>query len=54
MVELPEMDVKGKVSSLEWQTRVELAACYRLLAMLGWDDLIYIQVKAVGSKLGLQ
>lgn len=25
----------------EWQARVELAACYRIFAMLGWTELIY-------------
>lgn len=25
----------------EWSARVELAACYRLFAMLGWTELIY-------------
>ncbi len=26
---------------LEWQSRVELAACYRIFAMLGWTEIIY-------------
>lgn len=25
----------------EWQTRVQLAACYRVFAMLGWTEMIY-------------
>ena len=25
----------------EWATRVELAACYRIFAMLGWTEMIY-------------
>lgn len=25
----------------EWEARVELAACYRIFAMLGWSELIY-------------
>src|SRR5918998_393678 len=25
----------------EWATRVELAACYRVFAMLGWTEMIY-------------
>ncbi len=25
----------------EWQARVQLAACYRIFAMLGWSELIY-------------
>ncbi|MGH7087234.1 MAG: class II aldolase/adducin family protein, partial [Acetobacteraceae bacterium] len=24
----------------EWATRVDLAACYRLIAHFGWDDLV--------------
>ena len=28
------------ISAEEWQVRVDLAACYRLLAHFGWDDLI--------------
>ncbi|MEZ8143177.1 class II aldolase [Enterovibrio norvegicus FF-33] len=38
---LPKLDLKGKVSDIEWQRRVDLAACYRLVAHMGWDDLIY-------------
>ncbi len=30
----------------EWQTRIELAACYRLCAINGWDDSIYTQITA--------
>ena len=33
------VSVKGKVSEAEWRTRVDLAACYRLVAHYGWDDL---------------
>ena len=29
------------MSSAEWQTRVDLAAVYRLVARHGWDDVIY-------------
>lgn len=25
----------------EWQARVQLAACYRVFAMLGWTEMIY-------------
>ncbi|WP_373567878.1 class II aldolase/adducin family protein [Colwellia sp. M166] len=38
------MDLKNKVSAQEWQLRVDLAACYRLIALHGWDDLIYTHV----------
>ena len=39
-------DVKSKVSAEEWQTRVDLAACYRLVAHFGWDDLIFTHISA--------
>jgi len=29
------------MSSAEWQSRVDLAAVYRLVAHRGWDDVIY-------------
>jgi ribulose-5-phosphate 4-epimerase/fuculose-1-phosphate aldolase len=38
--------LKGKVSEQEWQLRVDLAACYRLVAELGWDDIIYTHLSA--------
>lgn len=34
------------VSQEEWQTRVDLAAVYRLVAHYGWDDLIYTHISA--------
>src|SRR4029453_7344049 len=30
-----------RMSSAEWQARVDLAAVYRLVARHGWDDVIY-------------
>lgn len=38
--------VKDQVSAAEWQARVDLAACYRLVAMHGWDDLIFTHISA--------
>lgn len=38
--------VKDKVSPEEWQTRVDLAACYRLVADFGWSDLIFTHITA--------
>jgi ribulose-5-phosphate 4-epimerase/fuculose-1-phosphate aldolase len=32
---------QGTVSDAEWEARVDLAAVYRLLALYGWDDVIY-------------
>ncbi len=40
------ISLKGKVSAEEWQARVELAALYRLVALYGWDDLIYTHISA--------
>jgi hypothetical protein len=28
------------MSKAEWQTRVDLAACYRLVDLSGWSDLV--------------
>ncbi len=39
-------DVKGQVSEAEWQTRVDLAAFYRLMPLFGMSDLIYNHVTA--------
>ncbi len=33
--------VRGRVSEEEWKMRVDLAACYRLVAHFGWDDLLF-------------
>ncbi len=38
--------VTSRVSPEEWQTRVDLAACYRLVALYGWDDLVFTHVSA--------
>ena len=38
--------LQGKVSAVEWQTRVDLAACYRLVAEYGWDDLVFTHITA--------
>jgi ribulose-5-phosphate 4-epimerase/fuculose-1-phosphate aldolase len=36
----------NQVSAEEWQTRVDLAAAYRLVALYGWDDLIFTHISA--------
>ncbi|WP_077338157.1 class II aldolase/adducin family protein [Pseudocolwellia agarivorans] len=46
MFELPNISLKNKVSQSEWNTRVDLAACYRLVTLHGWDDLIYTHISA--------
>lgn len=38
--------VRERVSEQEWQTRVDLAACYRLVALFGWDDLVFTHISA--------
>lgn len=45
----PEND---QISEEEWKARQELAACYRVFAMLGWDESIYnhITVRVPGEK----
>lgn len=39
-------NVKALVSDDEWQLRVDLAACYRIIAMHGWDDLVFTHISA--------
>jgi ribulose-5-phosphate 4-epimerase/fuculose-1-phosphate aldolase len=38
--------VRESVSAEEWAIRVDLAAAYRLVAMFGWDDLIFTHLSA--------
>jgi len=42
----PAPSVRERVSPEEWQARVDLAAAYRLVAMYGWDDLIFTHLSA--------
>jgi ribulose-5-phosphate 4-epimerase/fuculose-1-phosphate aldolase len=37
---------RGQVSAEEWQTRVDLAAAYRLVAAFKWDDLVFTHISA--------
>ena len=39
-------DVRAAVSAEEWQARVDLAACYRLVAAYGWADLVFTHISA--------
>ena len=41
-----------RVSHAEWETRVDLAACYRLVHHYGMDDLVYnhISVRVPGTE----
>ncbi len=38
--------IHSQVSEEEWELRVNLAACYRLIALYGWDDLVFTHVSA--------
>ncbi|MEO6364280.1 MAG: class II aldolase/adducin family protein [Caldimonas sp.] len=38
--------LEGKVPAEEWQTRVDLAAAYRLVAHFHWDDLVFTHITA--------
>ena len=42
----PQTSIKAQVSEQEWQLRVDLAACYRLVALHGWDDLVFTHISA--------
>src|SRR5256884_9036542 len=37
---------RDQVSTEEWQARVDLAAAYRLVALYGWDDLIFTHISS--------
>ncbi len=38
--------VRDQVSKDEWEVRVNLAAAYRLVALYGWDDLVFTHISA--------
>ena len=38
--------VRSRVSAAEWEQRVNLAACYRLVSLNHWDDLIFTHISA--------
>ena len=38
--------VRESVSPEEWEARVNLAACYRLVAHYGWDDMIFTHISS--------
>ena len=38
--------LKEVVSAEEWQLRCDLAACYRLVALYGWSDLVFTHISA--------
>lgn len=38
--------LRERVGETEWQVRCDLAALYRLVALFGWDDLIFTHITA--------
>ena len=38
--------LENKVTAEEWQLRCDLAACYRLVALYGWSDLVFTHISA--------
>ncbi len=40
------VSLQSTVSAEEWQTRVDLAAAYRLVALFKWDDLVFTHITA--------
>lgn len=36
--------LKGKIDETEWRLRCDLAATYRLVALYGWDDLVFTHI----------
>jgi ribulose-5-phosphate 4-epimerase/fuculose-1-phosphate aldolase len=42
----PDSAIRARVSEAEWTQRVDLAACYRLVAHFGWDDLVFTHISA--------
>ena len=41
-----KQSVREVVSDAEWRVRVDLAACYRAIALYGWDDLVFTHITA--------
>ena len=41
-----ETALPAQITAGEWQTRCDLAACYRLVDMFGWSDLINTRITA--------
>ena len=46
VVPLKDRSMRERVSAEEWDTRVDLAACYRLVALYGMADLVYNHITA--------
>src|SRR5712691_5196327 len=46
LTDLNVRSLQDKVSPEEWAVRVDLAACYRLVARFGWEDLVFTHITA--------
>ena len=46
MATLATVDTTNEMAPGEWEARVDLAAAYRLVALYGWDDLIFTHISA--------
>jgi ribulose-5-phosphate 4-epimerase/fuculose-1-phosphate aldolase len=46
MMQTDPLHLREQVSEDEWQARVNLAAAYRLVALYGWDDLVFTHISA--------
>ena len=46
MATLASVDTASPYATGEWEARVDLAAAYRLVALYGWDDLIFTHLSA--------
>ncbi|SOY67107.1 class II aldolase/adducin family protein [Cupriavidus taiwanensis] len=46
MTATPSTSMQERVSPEEWRLRVDLAACYRLVALHGWSDLVFTHISA--------
>ena len=43
---ISQSEIQKLVSAEEWQLRIDLAACYRLVALYGWSDLVFTHISA--------
>ena len=41
-----QTEIQRLVSAEEWQLRIDLAACYRLVALYGWSDMVFTHISA--------
>ncbi|RWA52526.1 class II aldolase [Cupriavidus sp. UYMSc13B] len=46
MTATPSASMQERVSPEEWRLRLDLAACYRLVALHGWSDLVFTHISA--------